>query len=163
MLADYLRAAAGLLPVIAIFLIVPVGIVEATLLCGFGGLFAVFGIRTALRQGTRFESTEAALRASGLRTNSISWDELDRMRLTYYSIRRDGRSGWMQLELRSHRSILRVDSRLEGFPELVQQAVRAAEMRGLLLDPATSTNLQAFRVQGSAATTPLGEAAGDAV
>src|ERR1700740_1355303 len=93
MLADYLRAAAGLLPVIAIFLTMPMGIVEATLFTGFGGLFAVFGIRTALRQRTRFESTEAALRAYGLRTISISWGELDRMRLTYYSTRRDGRGG----------------------------------------------------------------------
>jgi hypothetical protein len=163
MLADYLRAAGGLVPVLAIFLIAPVGIVEATLLCGFGGLFAVFGIRTALRQGTRIESTGTALRSSGLRAISISWRELDRMRLTYYSTSRDRRSGWMQLELRSGRSILRVDSRLEGFPELVKEAVRAAEKRGLLLDPATSVNLQALHVRVSPATTGLKEAAGDAV
>jgi hypothetical protein len=161
MLADYLRSAAGVLPIIAILLIAPVGVVGATLLGGFGGLFAAFGIRTMLRHRTWLESTEAGLRAFGLRTISICWAELDRMRLTYYSTRRDRREGWMQLELRSGRSVLRVDSRIEGFIELVKASVRAAEMRGLLLDPATSVNLQALRVRVSPVAAGLGEAAGD--
>src|SRR5207253_3201461 len=110
-------------------------------------LFAVFGIRTALRHGTRVEATEGALLASGLVRTSIAWHELDRMRLTYYSTRRDGRGGWMQLKLRSGRSGIRLDSRIEGFPDLVAAAARAAEMRGLPLSSATSVNLQALGVK----------------
>jgi len=163
MLADYLRSAAGVLPTIAILLVAPVGVVEATLLCGFGGLFAVFGIRTMLRHRTWIDLTETGLRASGLREISISWAELDRVRLTYYSTRRDRREGWMQLELRAGGSVLRVDSRIDGFVELVTASVRAAEMRRLLLDPATSVNVQALRVRVSPVAAGLGEAAGDAV
>ena len=144
MLGDYLRAAAGLVPTAAIFAIVPVGTVAATVLGAFATVFTVFGIRTALRHGTRFEMTEGALRASGLLRVSIDWNELDDVKLAYYSTRRDRRDGWMQLELRSGRSTVCVDSRIEGFSELVEKSARAAEARDLRLKAATLANLQAL-------------------
>src|SRR5260370_39944629 len=69
------------------------------MLGGFAALFAVFGIRTALRHCMFIEVTEAALQSSGLLQASISWSKLDRMKLSYYSTRRDGRGGGMQLKL----------------------------------------------------------------
>jgi hypothetical protein len=67
----------------------------------------------------------------------------------------------MQLQLRAGWSTLRVDSRIAGFPELVRASAKAAEMRGLWLDPATSVNLQALGVEPRAAAAPrLGNAAG---
>jgi len=60
----------------------------------------------------------------------------------------------MQLELRAGSSILRVDSRIEGFYELVNASAAAAEARGLPLDPATSTNLAACNADLRAVTTP---------
>ena len=83
MVGDYVRTAAGLFPTAAILATVPVGMVAATVLGGFATLFAVFGIRTALRHGTQIEATEAALHASGLLPVSISWSELDRIKLAY--------------------------------------------------------------------------------
>ena len=159
---DYLRAAAGFFPTIAVFAVGPVGIVEATMLGGFAALFAVFGARTALRHCTSVEATEEVLRASGLLRASISWSELNRMKLAYYSTRRDGRGGWMQLQLCAGWSTLRVDSRIEGFTELVRASAKAAEMRGLCLDPATVVNLQALGVEPrtAAAAPRLGKAAG---
>jgi hypothetical protein len=151
LLGDYARAAVGLVPMAAILTTMSVGMVAATVLGGFAALFAAFAIRTALRHGTQIEATEAALTASGLRRVSISWSELNRMKLAYYSTRRDRRDGWLQLELRAGPSTLRLDSRIEGFADLVQASVRAAETRGLLLSPATSTNLQALGVRFSAA------------
>jgi hypothetical protein len=160
MTGDYLRAAAGLVPTAAILAAVPVSVVAATVLGGFAALFAVFGIRTALRHGTQIEVTEGALHASGLLRVSISWSELDHIKLAYYSTRRDGQGGWMQLELRSGSSILRVDSRIEGFAELVEASAKAAELRGLSLSAATSVNLQALGVKPRAAESDLREAAG---
>jgi len=160
---DSLRAAAGLIPALAVLAIAPVGLVEATLLGGLALLFAAFGIRTAVRQFTCIEVTAAAFRASGVLRTKISWDELDRMRLAYYSTRRDGRDGWMQLELRSGWSTLRVDSRIIGFSELVTASAKAAAMRGLPLDPVTLVNLQALGIERRAAMAPLREfAAGGA-
>jgi hypothetical protein len=162
MLGDYARAAAGLLPVLAIVAIRPVGVVGATVLGGFAALFAVFGIRTALRHGSRFELTEGVLRASGLLRTSISLAELDRMKLAYYSTRRDGGAGWMQLELRSGSSILRLDSRVEGFTRVVETSVRAAKARGLSLSAATLANLRALGIEPRPAEPSLDEAAGGA-
>lgn len=146
LLGDYLRALAGFLPAIAVLALAPVGAIGATVLGGLAALFGVFGVRTALRHCTRVELTEAALRAWGVARECIPWNNLDRMKLSYYSTRRDGRGGWMQLELRAGSSILRVDSRIEGFSELVSASMAAAKTRGLSLDPATLANLEALSV-----------------
>jgi hypothetical protein len=107
--------------------------------------------------------TEAALQSSGLLQTSIWWSKLDRMKLSYYSTRRDGRGGWMQLKLRAGWSTLRVDSRVEGFSDLVIASAKAAQMRCLSLDPATSVNLQALGIELRATEPRLGNAAGAAV
>ena len=114
-LGDYFRAAAGCVPATAILLTLPVNAIAGTALAGLALLFALFGIRTMLRHGSRLEMTESALRATGLLRASIVWQELDRMRLSYYSTRRDRRDGWMQLELRAGSSSINLDSRIEGF------------------------------------------------
>ncbi|MBO0739185.1 MAG: hypothetical protein J2P48_22030 [Alphaproteobacteria bacterium] len=160
MLGDYARAAAGFIPTVAILASMPLGAVAASVLGGFAALFAVFGIRTVLRHGTCIEATEEALRASGLIRISIALSELDRMRLSYYSTRRDRREGWMQLELRSGASRLRVDSRISGFAELVEASAKAAQLRGLRLNPATSVNLQALGIRVPASHGDVGAAAG---
>ena len=141
MFGDYVRAAAGLVPAAVILAAIPVGPVAEVVLGGIAGLFALFGVRTMLRHGTRFEVSDSALRAKGLLKASIVWEELDRMRLGYYSTRRDRRDGWMQLELRSGWSSIHIDSRIEGFGDLVKKSARAAETRSLPLDAATLANL----------------------
>jgi len=123
----------------------------------------LFEFRTALRHCTSIEVTEAGLQSSCLLRASIWWSKLDRMKLSYYSTRRDGRSGWMQLKLGADWSTLRIDSRVEGFTELVIASAKAAETRGLSLDPATSANLQALGIELRAAEPQFGNAAGVAV
>src|SRR5947199_3376748 len=98
LVGDYLRAAAGFFPTIAALAIGPVGTVGGTMIGGFAALFAVFGFRTALRQCTSIEVTEAALQSSGLLQATISSSKLDRMKLSHYSTRRDRRRRWMQLK-----------------------------------------------------------------
>jgi hypothetical protein len=66
------------------------------------------------------------------------------LRLDYYSTRRDGEGGWMQLRLGDARRTIRIDSGLEGFAELVGEAARAAARRDLALDAATLANLEAL-------------------
>jgi hypothetical protein len=146
MFGDYLRAAAGFVPSAAILTTMPVGGAAAIVLSGFGAIFAAFGVRTLVRHGTRFDLTESALRASGLWRTSIAWGELDRMTLAYYSTRRDRRDGWMQLELRSGRKKLLIDSRIEGFTELVGKSASVAKSRGLSLNAVTLANLAALGV-----------------
>jgi hypothetical protein len=147
MAGDYLRAAAGLGPTAVILATVSVGSIAAVVLGGFATIFGAFAIRTALRHGTSLEVSEAELRATGLRHATIPWSALDRMKLAYYSTRRDRKSGWMQLELGAGRARLTLDSRLDGFDRLVRQAAIAAAERGLELSEATTANLQALGIR----------------
>lgn len=147
MAGDYLRAAAGLVPIAAIFATVSVGDVAAVVLGCFAAIFGAFAIRTALRHGTSLEVSDVELRATGLRSVTISWDRVDRMKLAFYSTRRDRKSGWMQLELGTGRTRLSIDSRLEGFDRVVRHAAVTAADRGLELSDATAANLQALGVR----------------
>jgi hypothetical protein len=147
MVGDYLRAAAGLVPVGVLFATLPVGAVAAGILGSFAAVFAAFGLRTALRHGTSVEMTDTELRASGLWQTTIQWDELDHMRLAYYSTRRDRRSGWMQLDLGAGSAKVRLDSRIAGFDQVVHRAAEVAAARGLALNEATVSNLQALGIR----------------
>jgi hypothetical protein len=104
--------------------------------------------------------TETLLSGFGLLSHSIAWSELDRVRLAYYSTRRDRRGGWMQLELRSGREKVRIDSRIEGFTDVVKASARAAEARGLSLDPATLANLEALGIKLCTPEPALAESGG---
>jgi len=146
MVGDYLRAAAGLVPVGILFATLPVGAVAAGVLGSFAAIFGAFGLRTALRHGTSVEMTDTELRARGLRRSTIHWDELDHMRLAYYSTRRDRRSGWMQLDLSAGAARVRLDSRIEGFDQVVRHAAHVAAARGLGLTEATMSNLEALGI-----------------
>jgi len=147
MAGDYLRSAAGLVPSSLILATVPVSTVAAVVLGGFAVLFGVFGARTLLRHGTRIEMTMQGVRAVGPWPRAIAWADLDRLRLAYYSTRRDRNSGWMQLELGADRNRLRLDSRIEGFATVVQRAVNAAVARGVPLNEATAANLEALGIR----------------
>jgi len=149
MVGDYLRAGAGLAPTLLILATVSVGRVAAVVLCGFAAIFGAFAIRTALRHGTRLEVGDTELRAAGLQRATIPWDRLDRMKLAYYSTRRDRKSGWMQLELGAGRTRLSLDSRLDGFERLVRHAATAAAERGVELSDASAANLQALGISVS--------------
>ncbi len=147
MVGDYLRAAAGLVPSGFLLVTLPVGATAAAVLGGFAAVFAVFGLRTALRHGTSLEMTETELQASRPWRSTIEWAKLDHMRLAYYSTRRDRRSGWMQLDLRAGGARLRLDSRIAGFDRVVRHAATIAAAHRLELNEATAANLQALGIR----------------
>jgi hypothetical protein len=147
MAGDYLRAAAGLVPSGVLLVTVPVSSAAAVVLGSFAAIFAVFGVRTLVRHGTRIEMTETELRAVGPRQQAILWTELDRLRLAYYSTRKDRHGGWMQLELGAGRTRVRLDSRIDGFDDLVRRAVIAASAHNLPLNEATVANLEALGIK----------------
>ncbi len=146
MISDYLRAAAGFMPTAALLALAPVGVVAGVILGGLAAMFAVFGIRTALRHASPIEMSEAGVSASGPLGTAIRWDRLDAIKLGYYSTRRDRRDGWMQLELRAGTSRIRLDSRIDGFAQLVGRAARAGAAREIELSPPTAANLQALGI-----------------
>jgi hypothetical protein len=145
--ADYLRAGTG-----AVLCGLPLAVIEvnrwvAVLLCAGFLLFSIFFIRTALRQKTRYLLGPDTLCADGPAGTLVEWNRLDRMKLSYFSTKRDRSDGWMQLAVGSAGGrVVRVDSALEGFYDIVERAARAAEATGLELSVATRANLRSMGI-----------------
>ena len=143
MVSDSLVSAGGLalsLPPLVVFDL-PVVTVWILGLLSLG--FAVHGLGVVRRQRTRVATDDEGLWFSPPRRR-IAWNEITRFGLAYFSTRRDGARGWMELKLASPAATLRVDSRLERFNELVGRAWSAASRRGIEPDPTTRANLEAL-------------------
>jgi hypothetical protein len=140
MLPDYARAALGMTctitPLLLMDLPAPVRIVVILVVM----IFTAFAIQAVLRHATRILVSEREISARPL-GKRLAWDSLTRLKLAYFSVRRDGRSGWMELKMQSGGQTLRIDSRLDGFTEVVRQAAAAASDACLHLDPTTLSNL----------------------
>ena len=145
MISDYTMSGVGLLLSLppAFMLDLPaltLGILGLMSLC-----FATYGIEVVRRQRTRVEIDEDGLSFSPP-SRRIAWNEITRFRLAWFSTRRDGARGWMELKVESRVATLRVDSRLDRFPELVGHVWRAVARRGVEPDPTTRANLDALGV-----------------
>jgi hypothetical protein len=147
LVADYMRATAGVLLCGTPLLLLEVNRWLALIL-GLGFLlFAVFLARTALRHLTRYVLGPDTLCADGPAGTLVEWNRLDRLKLSYFSTKRDRRDGWMQLTVGSVGGrTVKVDSSLDGFHDVVERAARAAEASGLPLSEATRANLKAMGI-----------------
>src|SRR6185437_2179606 len=90
--------------------------------------------------------SDSELCTHGLLSRRIAWAELERVKLAYYSTRRDRKSGWLQLELRGSGARVDLDSRIAGFDSVVRRAAEVAGARGLVLSDATLANLEALGI-----------------
>jgi hypothetical protein len=139
--ADYARAGLGLglcgLPLAVIDLPLAITVVLALAV----GLFAFYGLRTAAQQSMNLRATDDAIQSSGWRRVRLAWGELSSVSLAYYSIRREGGEGWMQLRLTGKGGTLRIESTLDGFDAIARKAIRSAADNGLELDRTTRANL----------------------
>jgi hypothetical protein len=145
--ADYGRAAAGVLLCGVPLLLLEVNPWLALILAAGFVLFALFLARTALRHHTRYLLGPDTLCADGPAGTVVEWGRLDRLKLSYFSTKRDRSDGWMQLTVGSAGSrTIKIDSSLDGFHDVVEQAARAAGKTGLTLSEATRANLRAMGI-----------------
>ena len=146
--SDYVKAAAGLAATGGVALAVVSSPISLVLLGCLAGVFFVFGVQTAIRHGTRVTVTAADIAAvpGGV---CRAWRDLTAVRLAYYSTRRDGRNGWMQLTLRWGGRRLHLDSRLDGFEDVARRAANAARANRLLITPASVANFAALGIDMS--------------
>jgi len=144
--ADYARAGAGVVVCGGLLVLASPLPVVAFLLLALVLLFAVYGLRTWLRQHTRIDVDEQGVRATvgNLMRREIPWDGLNDLRVRYFSTKRDRSDGWLQLSLSGGGQTLRCDSGLSGFPALVEQSYAAARRANLALNPTTVTNLKSL-------------------
>ena len=145
--ADYIRAGTGALLCGLPLLLVEVNRWLAVVLGAGFLLFGAFFVRTALRQRTHYLLGAETLCADGPAGTLVEWHRLDRMKLSYFSTKRDRSGGWMQLVVGSAGArTVKVDSSLDGFYDIVECAARAAEARGLALSRATRINLRSMGI-----------------
>jgi hypothetical protein len=144
--ADYARAGAGLLMTGLPPLLLNVHSAVALFLAVCAALFAAFGFRTAQRHATVVELTDHGLAVRGPLGTVIPWNELSRVTLRYYSTRRDRGQGWMQLTLRGRDRSVRLESTLDRFDDVAEQAACAARANGLDLSDSTLANFAALGI-----------------
>ena len=147
LVADYTRAATGVVLCGAPLLLLDVNRwLAAFLLAGFA-LFTLFLVRTALRHRTRYVLGPDTLCADGPAGTLVEWNRLDRLKLSYFSTKRDRSDGWMQLSVGSTGGrLIKVDSALEGFHDIVERAAQAAEATGAPLSDVTRANLRSMGI-----------------
>lgn len=146
-MADYVRAGIGVLLCGAPLLLLEVNYWLAALLGAGFALFALFLVRTGLRHRTRYMLGPDTLCADGPAGTLVEWSRLDRLKLSYFSTKRDRSDGWMQLAIGSTNGrLIKVDSSLDGFHDIVERAARAAEGTGVTLSDATRANLRAMGI-----------------
>jgi hypothetical protein len=146
LVADYARAAGGLLlALLPLLLLQPPWPVQVGL-AGLVLLFAAFLCETRQRHRARLLLTPESVALLGQPGQAVPWAELERLRLRWFGARRPGAAGgagWLELELAGGGGRLVVTSALERFEDVLAEAVDAAEHRGLVLEPATRANIEA--------------------
>jgi hypothetical protein len=127
----------------------------------FGGLtllFLLFTMRTVARQYTRIEMTDDAITSGGLGRLTLRWSDLDRVKLRYYSTRRNRSGGWMTLKLARGRTAISVDSNIDGFDAIAARAAQTLAENRVTADDVTLANLAALGLTTPAQAMQTGSA-----
>ena len=155
LIGDYLRSGGGLLVGLGVLAVVPPNLPVLIIFGGIALLFAVFGLRTLHRHTLEVAVTEQEIACRGLGAKVLPWAELETMRLRYFGARRGKRSlfgsGFMELRLKGAGTTVTFESSLNGFRQVAEMAARAAQAKGLELDPATAGNLIELGIDSEAA------------
>lgn len=147
--ADYLRAGAGL-----VLTLVPLAAawgdgVAMAILGSLAVLFSAFAVRTALRHRSRYRITEEGIARLAASTGAapaatVRWGDVDRIRLSFYSTKRDRSHGWMHLTIRGGGNRLGFDSIVDGFDDIAARTAEAAAANRVKLSDATVRNFAAL-------------------
>ncbi len=148
LLADYVRAGAGVLLTGVPLALMQLPVQAAAILATLAALFALFAAATFKRQLDRVELDEQGILIRGLRPARLPWSALERLTLRWFGRRRHPAGGHLQLVLRGAGQRLSIDSRIEDFTAIVVAAAAAARRRSLTLSEVTSANLTACGVGG---------------
>jgi hypothetical protein len=159
LLPDYLRGGAGLIIGAGCWLLAPdAPYISLSFFGGLTVLFLLFTMRTVARQYTRIEMTEDAIISDGARRLTLRWSDLDRVKLRYYSTRRNRSGGWMTLKLTSGRTAISLDSNIDGFDAIAARTARTLIENRASADDVTLANLAALGLPTPVQATSIGHA-----
>ncbi len=138
--ADYLRAGIGLAACVTPMFFLAPGAIATYVLAVPAAFFALFAARTAVNARLQISMDEDGIEAHGATSKRLEWNALHKVKLSYFSTRRDREAGWMQLKLVGDAGTLTLHSTLEGFEDVCRAAYRAAAVHEMDLTDATARN-----------------------
>ena len=138
--ADLLRVGLGVAACVTPIFFIPPGATATYVLAVFAGFFALFGLRTLMQIRTTLQVDPSGVSVTGWTSRYIPWDKLERLKLSYFSTRRDREAGWMQLKMYGNGTQIAVHSTLEGFEDVCRLAFRAARSNDIEISDATARN-----------------------
>jgi len=147
LLGDYARAGLGFALTGAPILFLSLNVYVVAVLAALAAVFALFGGLTLLRHLRRIDLGEDGISASGWRPVRLDWNALDAVNLRYFTTRRDGARGWMELKLSAAGRRLLLDSRIAGFHEIAASVARAVRRRHLAISQSTASNFSALGIE----------------
>lgn len=142
---SYLLVVAGVVVVSLIAFAARGNIVLSVLCITIVVFFVAYGARTYARGKSAVIVDDSGLHVAGPWPRSARWKELTGLRLAYYTTRRDGENGWMELSVRGRDGRITLDSDIDGFAEIADRCRAAADALDLELSPSTRRNFEAAR------------------
>jgi hypothetical protein len=139
--ADLLRASLGVAACVTPMFFIEPGATATYVLAVPAAFFGLFGLRTRLHTRTMVTLDDDTIEMTGWTSARITWNDLDALKLSYFSTRRDREAGWMQLTLRAGGQKIALHSTLEGFEDICRHAFRVTQTRDIELSDATARNL----------------------
>lgn len=145
---DYVRSAIGLAVGLGVLLSVPATPAIIIVAGGLTVLFGYFGLRTVQRHVVKVAVTDEEICNSGFLTRTLSWGDLEALKLRYYGTKRQDRGGggggFMQMTLRGRNASFVYESSLGGFRSIAWRAAKAMRENGISVDPTSAGNLLAI-------------------
>lgn len=157
LLGDYARGALGFALTGGPVLFVDMARILFYIFATVALVFAAFLVRTAIRHATAISVDDRGVATSPPLAKAVAWETLERVKLRYFSTRRDKENGWMQLTLIGGGKKIAAESTLEEFDRLAERVAQEAVARQVELDDLTRSN---FTGMGVTLTAPKAE--GDA-
>lgn len=143
---EYARASAGIIvSFVPLLLLKPSSVIVSILVCILC-LFFLYGMRAIDRSQTQICVTAGGVCSVSIFRRTIKWEELEALKLNYFSTRRDGENGWMQLKLKGRGVSLRVESTISDFEVLVSVCAQTALKNDIKPDMATIRNMTALGI-----------------
>ncbi len=152
LLFDGLRALFGAAATLGPCIFLEAAPAVRTVLGLIGLVFVLFGCRVMMQALSSIQVTGQAIAVHGPFAKTLPWRDLSALKLAHYAAPRRGAEGWYQLTLSGAGQVLRLESTLEGFDQVVDSAFDAARSAELSLDPTTSENLKTLGYRGEALT-----------
>jgi len=139
---DYIRAIGGILLTAGTLVFAQTTGTVAWILGAGLLLFVGYAVHTAIRHASTVRCDENGIFVTGPLRRAVDWNDLTDVRLRYFSTRRDGRNGWMQLIVKGPHASVRIESTLTGFKDIVADAVKIADRNEIQLSSTTLGNIE---------------------